>query len=102
MPSKRTRLGRVVEGELDEGQRAFLLGEEPAEDAGLWPFNRWCWLWNAVERREPGPLPDSSPSPRDLWAMFGKDALELWHRAHGDEEHPLVEYLGIPDAGPRG
>ena len=103
MPSTRRHIGRVAEGDLDVGQRAFLLAEELPEGAGLWAFNRWAWLWNATERQEHGgtPLPDGSPGPRELWSLFGVDAIDLWHQRHGDEPHPLVDSLGLPGAGPR-
>jgi len=102
MPSKRRHIGRVAEGDLDAGQRAFLLGADMPDDEGLRSFNRWSWLRNAVEREEPeATLPDGSPGPRDLWVMFGRDALDLWDQRYGDEPHPLVGALGLPDAGPR-
>jgi hypothetical protein len=98
MPTKRRRITRVADGELDEGQRAWLLSDEPpGVGAGLWPFNRYCWL----ERAEPdAALPDGSPGPRALWQMFGQDALAAWHRKHGDVPHPLVALLGMPESSP--
>jgi len=101
MPSKRTRVGRVADAGLDRSQIAFLLGEARARDSddiGLMEYNHYGWLWRALERKEPAgvPLPDGTVGPVDLWAMYGADALELWHQQHGDEPHPLVEYLGLP------
>jgi hypothetical protein len=97
MPTKRRRITRINAGELDEGQRAWLLGEEdPPKDCGVMAFNRFCWL----ERGDPdGMMPDFSPNARTLWEMFGQDAIEAWHARHGDQPHPLVDVLGMPEGG---
>jgi hypothetical protein len=93
MPTKRRRLTRLNDGELDPGQRAWLLGEVDPPDGEVWPYNRFCWL----ERAKPdATLPDGSPGPRALWQIFGADALEVWHARHGDRPHPLVAALGMP------
>jgi hypothetical protein len=100
MPTKRRRITRLPDGELDEGQRAWLLGEDHLAPlkAGLWPYNRWCWLWRQLEAKRPeAALPDGSPGPRDLWRTFGTDALEAWHKKHGDTPHPLAALLGVPE-----
>ena len=94
MPSKRRRLQRLNDSELDAGQLAWILGEEdPPNDIGVMAFNHFCWL----ERDDPDwPLRDGTPSARDLWQEFGQEAIEAWHRKHGDTPHPLVEILRMP------
>src|SRR5437762_7791534 len=99
MPTKRHRVSRLSEAELDAGQLAFLFSEKLPPSAGLWPFNRWCWLLRGAEHDPYAVLPDGSPSPHTLWARFGEDAIARWHERHGDTPHPLLDVLGLPEIG---